>query len=197
MKRAFAAVPVVALSLAIAGCGAPFAVDAPGDRVIALQNPGFESDPVAGVNCVPLWGCSAHSDPESFRYVVDDAVVAGGRRSLRMERVRPEPWALATQVVKDPKLRGAKLRFSLAVRTENATGNGAGVFFLAHGAGGSVAGHRQRLAQGTTDWQRIAIDVVVPGGAELIEVGAIVEGPGRAWFDDARLEVLELASAAK
>jgi hypothetical protein len=175
----------------------PGAVETPGDRLIALQNPGFESDPVAGVNCAPLWGCSAHSDPQSFRYVVDDAVVAGGRRSLRMERVKPEPWALATQVIRDPKLRGAKLRFSLAVRTENATGNGAGVFFLAHGPGGSMVGHQQRLAKGTTDWQRLAVDVVVPAGAELFEVGAIVEGPGRAWFDDARLEVVELASAVK
>lgn len=166
-------------------------------RDVALVNAGFELDPVAGVNCAPQWECSAHSDPGSFQYRIDESAPSGGKRSLRIERVRNEPWGLATQVVRDPALRGAKLRFSIAVRAEGAAGEGGGPYFFAIKSGGAGAGHEQRLVKGTTRWDRVSIEFRVPDNAELFEVGACLYGPGRVWFDDARLEVLELAVPAK
>ena len=116
----------LAIAILVAGCAAPQPGPGSADpaREIALRNPGFELDPIAGTNCAPQWGCSAHSDAGSFRYTIDGAGPASGARSLRIERIRNEPWALITQVVNDPKLRGARLRFSLAVRAEGASGNG-------------------------------------------------------------------------
>ncbi len=188
----------LAMALCAGACAAP-----PGPAVeeaasaIALKNPGFEQDPVPGGNCAPQWGCSAHSDAGSFRYTVDGSGAASGQRSLRVERVRNEPWGLITQAVHDPKLRGARLRFSLAVRTEGASGNGGGVFYAAQGPGGVTIAHQQKLTPGTSGWSRIAVEFVVPAAANLFEVGAILEGPGTLWIDDARLEVLEPASAGK
>jgi len=116
---------------------------------------------------------------------------------MRVEPVTHEPWALATQHVRDRAFNGARLRYSLMVRVEGATGNGAGAFYLAQGAGGVTLDHRQSLVKGTADWQRISVEFKVPQGAEGFEVGLIVEGPGRVWVDEARLELLEPGPSGK
>jgi hypothetical protein len=105
--------------------------------------------------------------------------------------VRNEPWGLATQLVADPKLRGARLRFTLSVRTEGASGNGGGPFLIVHGNAGVTVAHEQKLEQGTTAWKRVAIDFTMPAGAESFEVGAILEGPGKLWVDAARVDRLD------
>lgn len=45
-----------------------------------------------------------------------------------------------------------------------------------------------KLVRGTRDWERVAIELTVPADATVVEVGATVEGPGKACFDDVRLE---------
>jgi hypothetical protein len=123
------------VAAAVTGCASPG--PSADSRLIVLRNAGFEADgPAQG--CAPGWRCSSHSDPHSFRYEVDGAVSAEGQRSLRIERVREEPWTLVMQHVIDPTLRGARLRFTLAVRVEGASGNGGGPFVLVHGAGGAT-----------------------------------------------------------
>lgn len=189
----------LAAALLAAGCSGPAATRTAQTlpREIALVNPGFEADPIPGVHCAPKWECSAHSDPFSFEYVIDESSPSAGKRSLRIERIRNEPWALITQAIRDPKLRGAKLRFSLHVRAQGATGEGGGPYFFAHGRGGMRVGHEQRLVNGTTGWERVTMEFRVPEGTEIFEVGACLHGPGRVWIDDARLEVLELAPEPK
>jgi hypothetical protein len=178
--------------LAIAtGCAAP-PVHGPGPApvAIALANAGFELEPQAGRNCVPGWECSAHSDSASYRFSVSEATAHSGRRSLLVERVSDQPWAMATQSVRDASLGGARLRFSIAVRTEGVSG-GAGPVFVAYDGAGGVLAHGQRLMGGDRDWGRVELEFEVPKGAVIFEVGASFEGPGRAWLDDARLEILE------
>lgn len=178
--------------LGLAACAAPAPVAPPSGASTAsfLKNAGFEAD-AAGARCPPGWGCSAHADPDSYAFKVDPAERSEGRQGLRIEQVRPEPWALVTQFVAVDKLRGARMRYSLAIRLEGMTGNGAGPVFIAQGTGGVTLTHRQELSKGTAGWRRVAIDFLVPRGAEGFEVGVLVEGPGRLWIDDARLEVLE------
>jgi hypothetical protein len=48
---------------------------------------------------------------------------------------------------------------------------------------------------GTRDWQREVIELVLPEQAETLSVGATLEGGGRAWFDEAKLEVVGPASS--
>jgi hypothetical protein len=135
------------------------------------------------------WGCSSHADPNSHRFVLDEAAPAGGKRSLCIERVTAEPWALATQGLRDATLRGARVRFSLAMRIEGVS-EGAGPWVLVHRRSGDNL-HEQRLAKTTDGWQRMAVELTVPADAEFVEVGATLEGGGRACLDDARLEVLQ------
>jgi hypothetical protein len=158
-------------------------------RVIALKNPGFESAPRSGERCPEHWGCTMHADPDSFRFSLDRAAPAEGKQSLCIERVTNEPWSLATQAVDAVALRGAKLRFSLAVRVDRAEGPGAGPFLIVHGPAGNLA-HEERLLARTDGWQRIGLDFTVAPAAQMVEVGATLQGDGRACVDEARLEFI-------
>jgi hypothetical protein len=129
-----------------------------------------------------------HADPESFSFKVESPQGAQGKQALCVERVTHEPWGLVTQSVPAAALRGATLRFSVALRIERAEGAGAGPWAVVHGVSGNLV-HEERLLKATTDWERVAVDFPVGAGAQMVEVGATLQGGGRICVDDARLEV--------
>ena len=185
------------LASALAACAAgpepsatprPTTAPAAGPRLVALPNADFEASYPAGERCPPRWGCKSHADPNSHRFSIDEAAPAGGKRSLCIERVTKEPWALATLAVSDRALRGARVRFSLQVRADGVEGGG-GAFVLVHGPSGNLH-HDQRLVRGKSGWEPMAIEFNVPANAQIVEVGATLEGAGRICLDDARLEIL-------
>lgn len=159
-------------------------------RAVALKNPGFENAARGGERCPEHWDCTMHSDPDSFRFALDGVAPAQGKQSLCIERVRNEPWSLATQGVDAVALRGAKLRFSLAVRIERAEGAGAGPFLVVHGPTGNLL-HEERLATRSDGWQRVGFDFTVAPTARILELGATLQGGGRVCVDDARLEFVQ------
>jgi hypothetical protein len=192
MTRALAAFAAAAL---LAACASgPQAPPAASNEFVALQNAGFEADPPADSRCPPKWGCPMHSDPYSFRYFLDEAAPAEGKRSLCIERVRNEPWALATQALFDPSLRGKRLRLSLAVRIEGVT-MGAGPVVQVQDGTGTRLFHDERLITGTQGWQRLDLEFTVPADAAIVEVGATLRGPGKVCIDDARVEILRPAKS--
>jgi hypothetical protein len=157
---------------------------------VALANPGFEDESDAGRSCPVGWDCTMHAGGDSFRFFLDEAAPAQDKRSLCIEPIKQEPWAVASQAQFDmAQMRGVRVRFSAAVRLEAVTGNGAGPFVSAQGASGAVASRANRLLQGTQRWQRVEVEMDVPPGATLIEFGVSLEGRGRVCFDDARLEI--------
>lgn len=191
---------VLSMALVAAACAAPVpapppepprAAPIPSTPVVA--NAGFEMPVPRGLACPPRWACSVHADGSSFRFSVDDSTAVEGRHSLLIERVGKEPWAVAAQAFRAPPLRGQRIRFSIAVRTQGVDGPGAGPWFLVNGDS-EVLDHQIRWVRGTQDWQRHTIELVLSDKAETFSVGATLEGGGRAWFDDARLEVLGPAS---
>lgn len=154
-----------------------------------IANPGFEADFAAGRACPPRWACSAHADGSAFRFLPDATDPAEGKRSLMIERVGNEPWAIVTQSFKAESLRGQRVRFTLSVRTQGVTGDGAGAWLLVRG-GSEVLDHQIRRLHGTNGWQRQSIEVVLSPQAEHLAVGGTLEGGGRVWIDDAKLEIL-------
>jgi hypothetical protein len=179
------------------GCAtAPVPADRSGgtspQRVVALAiaDGDFEAETPAGRNCPTSWICRVHADSASFRISSDATTAAQGRRSLRIEKVGTEPWATVLQSIPAREAAGHRVRFSLAMRMEGVAGVGAGPWIIAFGPGGMIE-HRASLDKGTRDWQRAAVEMELPGNAEHIEVGAILEADGRIWIDDARLEVVE------
>jgi hypothetical protein len=155
-------------------------------RAPLIRNSGFEMDMPAERRCAPAWDCTMHNNPQAFRFFLDEQGVPEGRRSLCVERVVDEPWALVTQAFHDPALRGARVRLSAMVRVDGASGNGAGPWILAQA---NPPAHAARLVRGSSGWQRVEVDLAVPAHASTVEVGATLEGPGRACFDDVRLEI--------
>ena len=186
----------IAATLLLAGCATATPPAGPAAlRSIALRNAGFEEVPAASSRCAASWACSMHADPDSFRFFHDVAAPAAGARSLCIERVRKEPWAVATQVVRDPSLAGQRVRFTALMRVESVEGPGAGPWALAHGPHGTLA-HRQNLVGRTDGWQPLSVELAVPASTQALEVGATLEGGGRVCFDEARLDVLAPAGEA-
>lgn len=186
-----------ALALIVAGCAVPGdappakaatpaqpAAAAPGP--VTLRNPGFELDARAGARCATGWSCTMHADPKSFRFFADES---GGRRSFCVEPVTKEPWALLTQGVPHVPLRGARLRFSIAMKLTEGTGSAGPWAQVRPGAGGRLR-TQQKLVK-AADWESHSVEIDVPADAVTVEVGAMFRGTGRACFDDARLEVLQ------
>ncbi|MGZ5032732.1 MAG: hypothetical protein ACXWAC_05995 [Usitatibacter sp.] len=188
MIRALAAQFAAAL---LAACAAGPDAGAPSAAMsgfVPLQNSGFEADLPGDSRCPPKWGCTMHSDASSFRFFIDEAAPAEGKRSLCIERVGDEPWALATQGLFDRALRGSRLRLSIALRTEGVS-IGAGPFVKVQGGSGNTLFHDERLIKGTQGWQRLDLEFTVPADAAVVEVGATLRGPGKLCLDDVRLEI--------
>ena len=183
----------LALTLAcavLAACAAAPAQKAavsPPPPGIALRNAGFEAPARPGERCPVSWACTMHADPDSFRFVPDASSRAEGARSLCIERVTPEPWAVISQSVPAESLRGRKLRFSVAMRAERLDGPGGGPWVLVNGPAGVLL-HQERVALLGAAWERRTIEFVVPAQAQAVEVGATLQGGGRLCIDDARLE---------
>ena len=185
---------ITAAALLVAGCATQTAEPAAQAAqpvapagAIALRNAGFESPKRPGERCAVEWGCSMHSNPDSFRFWVESAGAGAGAQSLCVERVLPEPWATAAQSVPAAALRGRKVRFSLLMRGENLAGEGVGPIIIAT-AGGATIEIAQKVGRIGPEWRRYSVELVVPARAESLEVGATMFGGGRACLDDARLE---------
>jgi hypothetical protein len=162
----------------------------PAARMVALKNGSFENAARPGERCAEAWNCTMHADPDSYAFKLDTSQAADGRQALCLERVTNEPWALVTQGLHDvAPFRGRKLRFSVAVRVVRAEGGGTGPWIVVHGPHGNLA-HEEKLLKAPGGWERVSVDFTVAPSAQLLEVGATMQGGGRACLDDARLELL-------
>jgi hypothetical protein len=161
--------------------------------MVALKNADFAMDPDPERDCPPQWWCLVHSEPSAFRFSVErDA--RSGDRLLRVERVKDEPWALASQVIAAQPLLGKRIRLSVEVDASQLEGAGAGPMLLLQGASGQTLAHEQRLQSRSSGWRTVSTELDVLLGATLVEVNLAIEGSGVVRFDNVRLEVLGLAS---
>jgi hypothetical protein len=183
-----------------AGCAADGPVaskPAPGalaaGALFTLRNASFETEGAAGARCAPGWSCTMHADPNSFRFFTDSASAKDGSRSFCLEPLTKEPWALLAQGSYDTKLRGTRVRFSMAVKLANVAGRGAGPWAQVRVPGIPPMQTHQKLVQATQGWETHSVEFDIPANATTVEVGAMLRGTGRACFDDARLEILAAA----
>ena len=84
------------------------------------------------------------------------------------------------------------------MRMEGVTGGkGAGTWVEAQdGTGKRLANHSEYF-QGTRDWTPVAFEFTVPPLTYQFEVGFALDGRGKVWADDFRLEVLVDAEGKK
>jgi hypothetical protein len=166
------------------------AAPAAGATAIPLVNPGFEA-PGAAPPRFPGWMASVHSNPRAYAFAIDTGVHHAGAASLRITRVGDEPWGMITQALSPAGLSGRTIELSAWLKTDKASGPGAvlTIATTAHGATDRVVFLEPPLA-GTNDWSQARVRLAVPPGTSVVEVSAMLQGPGTLWIDDAKLDVL-------
>jgi len=186
MKRWLALACFALLSVSAFGQASP----------IALTNPGFESTKPGMLGNPEGWFSIQHAGDLSYTFRLDTVEPHAGARSVRIDNVGPEPFGAIYQHVPAAAHRNRRVRLSAWLRTEDArgsaTGGGAVLMLQAMQGGAPLAWNHMKDAavQGTTPWKRYDIELDVPAGADQIEVGAMLHGPGRLWLDDVMLERL-------
>ncbi len=154
-----------------------------------LQNAGFEA--------AALEAWTTHIYGATPRIALDPEVAREGRQSLRVEADDLSDTAFGQEVMLRP---GRWYRFSGWVRTRGLDPHGAPVYgtFQVQQPGGrgiiaSGANH-----QGDTDWAAVPIFFQAPpGGLTRLAIFFVGfgKGTGAAWFDDLKVEEVDLAMA--
>lgn len=159
---------------------------APPQEKTRLRNPGFEKK---------LESWSSHVYGSQARIDADDAIRHEGKQSLRISSVEPTDIALGQEV----QLRAGRwYRLSGWVRTRGLQPRGATVFgtfqIQLPGGRGILAGGLNH--GGDTDWTEEVLGFQAPAdGRARIAVffAGFGRGTGTAWFDDLKLEEVDLA----
>jgi hypothetical protein len=165
-------------------------------RNVPLANADFEADFPARSNCPSGWGCVMHSDPYSFRFYLDETAPRSGKRSLCIEPLKKEPWAMANQTLIDKSWQGSRVRFSIDVWSEATggdEGHGSGPYITVQGGSGQVLATTRNLIKGPPGWRRVEAELIAPANGFVLEFGIAIVGPGRVCADDARLEILQVS----
>jgi len=179
------------LVVAAVACGCATTAEAPAVRAGTpgpLRNADFEADPIPGRPCPSSWWCTMHNDVSSFTFALATGSGARGQ-FVRVTRVKPEPWALVSQSVPVAGLAGKRIRLTVALNAEELDGV-AGSTIIVQGAGGRVLGHGRAMVGRAPGWQRASTEIEVPAGAQVLEVGLLMEGAGSVGFDDVDFVVL-------
>lgn len=146
---------------------------------------------------------------EDITIVLDADHAYDGEQSLRLtcggdacRRENTPPRTLAGHIVGMQRLtmtevQGKVVRLSGAIKTEDLQGY-ASLWWRADGVGVVefadvvYVDMQEQQVGGTTDWHRYEIMVPIPDDAVSNTFGVLVSGHGTAWFDDLRIEVLDL-----
>jgi erythromycin esterase-like protein len=117
-----------------------------------------------------------------------------GGRYFRMKTARPKSgtFGMATWTFPVEAVRGRRLVYSGAIKTEDVQNGRAGLWWRVDSAQRKVLtfdNMMNRGPKGTTDWTEYTIEIDVPESAANINFGVIMQGQGKAWFDALKVEL--------
>ncbi len=115
------------------------------------------------------------ADPDHF---------LSGQFSLSVSGDQAKSGTMVTQSIAAEGVHGAPTRLQGFIRTRGIEGT-ASLLVTVKGPDGSLFQDdmRNRPVRGDTDWHHVNLDIPTLPDAESVTVGAIVIGPGEAWFD--------------
>ncbi|MCC7041721.1 MAG: hypothetical protein IT516_15540 [Burkholderiales bacterium] len=174
------------------GAVAPPSPTAATVAAVRVVNPGFESATTKQNGDPEGWFSFQHAGVKSFDFILDTAQPRSGAKSLRIDNVGPEPYGAIAQAFDVRGHRGKVARYSAWLRTRDVAGPGA-VLTLMTFAKGAIVDHEflgDRALTGTVGWTHFTLSLPVAPDAERIEIGAMLQGKGSLWFDDATLEIV-------
>lgn len=121
----------------------------------------------------------------------------GGATSLRFRANGSGNFASAAVTTDAIPLRGKRVRLHGWVKTEGVAAPGwAGVWLRVDGGAEQAFDNMSdRGLTGTEGWREAVVHVDVPADAVTLVLGPLLVGAGTAWFDDLRLEVVDIPPA--
>lgn len=136
----------------------------------------------------------AGSAPANYEFMLDTAVIHGGRSSARITFLKGDSDQFGTlmQTIQASPFRGKRLMLSAWLRTENA--ESAQLWMRVNSSPTLVSNFDNmdmRPVRGTTGWHRYSLVLDIARDAQHIAFGAMVNGKGRLWLDDLELQVVE------
>jgi hypothetical protein len=200
---------LIPLCFATAGCGAVRVVT-PDDEhplVLAASNGGFEEKGPHG-GAADWWRLGGPN--ESYAMELDPDVVHSGSASGRVDYKRGEPgWGAWNQSYDPTAFAGKKIHLSAWIKTERAEtcgpctkpGQTTATLDESIRKGAEVRINQSAanykaitpFVTGTSDWTRFEAEAVIEPHATSIIIAPILWGKGRAWFDDIKVTVTEVA----
>jgi RNA polymerase sigma factor (sigma-70 family) len=136
------------------------------------------------------WSCFG----DEYVFTVDKAVRHGGNRSCRVESrtEKPTGFAMLSQTIRADHYRGERVRLSGYLKSDNLSGI-ATLWMRVDGKNELLAIDKTitQAVRGTTDWQRPCSVLDVPAESDTIRFAVLVEGSGKAWVNDLKLEVVD------
>ncbi|MEO6929751.1 MAG: hypothetical protein ABI190_11360 [Casimicrobiaceae bacterium] len=155
---------------------------------LALRNAGFEAAAPAATN-IEGWQLTVHSTPTAYGMALDTKFAHGGKASARLWRSGKEPWGMVHQTLPPGIYAGGTLEFSAWLRTDAASGAILVLRTLANGTVDRYVFMDPPIA-GTHAWQRYSVRLAIAPGPHVVDVGAMLQGDGTLWLDDATLVML-------
>jgi hypothetical protein len=125
---------------------------------------------------------------------IDSTTSHSGRRSAFLRSVidKPRKQAVVMQSVAADRYRGRRVRLSAWVLTDGRAQPWLGLNVT---GGGTSIGRADVAVKASGGWQRAEAVVDVAASAQSLHFGLLLAGPGQAWIDDVRLEVVSDAVA--
>jgi hypothetical protein len=126
---------------------------------------------------------------------IDHVMHRSGKGSgmIRSKAAKIDGFGSLAQEIKADDYRGKRLRLSAYVRSANVA-QWAGMFMRVDTPSKNAIAFDNmidRAVEGTTDWTKYEIVLDVAPEASKVAFGLIVNGPGTAWIDDVRLDVVD------
>lgn len=153
-----------------------------------VRNADFEDDPLPGRPCPPSWWCMMHANTKAYDFSLATGDSVRGRY-LKVRQVKEEFWAVSMQTIPAAGLAGRLVRLSVAVNTTGLVKGGAGPMLIAQGDGGRVLDQAISLNAPGMGWRRASVELKVPAGTQMVEIGMRMEGGGWAGFDEVQFEI--------
>ncbi len=136
------------------------------------------------------------TDPDSYHAGVEAGAGISSSKAgtIQSARGRITGYCSLVQSFKPGRYRNKKIRLSGYMRSSDVE-NYAGFFLRIDGepTGGALAfdNMEDRPIKGTTGWTRYEITLSVSDNAREIVLGAILNGPGKIWFDNIHIDVID------
>lgn len=143
------------------------------------------------------------TDNTAKAFYIDSNVKYSGRYSMSIDWNKSYgPWTSLTYII-DKRAKGKKIKLTGFLKTENVTGQGAGLWMRLDGVNRyskpkGFDNMMNRAVKGTTDWKQYTIELDYDGSeVKQIVVGGLIVGEGKIWVDDLQVTVdgIDIAEA--